>query len=223
MFRVMTTIAEDELVVISRKLKRGGHLLIREGPIAGLVIDVLRTVLQKDANRLALRFSNQGRVNMSATQIRKASDRAQHFAKFIRALPRKRPGTNPSRTRPANRASVRVFGQIVLLLDVRQNFFEQKSRVSVAKRIIFKTPVARRRIGCAIGSQPWFLARLCWKIAGIDEEANCDGHFLFVDQIVENSRHSISAIRFKIPTAILKNHHAGRFIRGILRRDINPP
>src|SRR2546423_4115531 len=41
-------LAEDELVVVLRELERGGHLLVRQRPVAELVVEVVRAVLRSE-------------------------------------------------------------------------------------------------------------------------------------------------------------------------------
>ena len=42
------------------------HLLIGQGPVTVLIVQVMTTTLQKNTQRLGLRFADQGRVVMSA-------------------------------------------------------------------------------------------------------------------------------------------------------------
>src|ERR1700722_20464126 len=53
---VVPAIAVDKVVVVMSKLERGGHFLIRQRPIAELVVDVSRAVLQEHANWLRRRL-----------------------------------------------------------------------------------------------------------------------------------------------------------------------
>src|SRR5438874_12027403 len=101
---------------------------------------------------------------MPPAKIREASDRADHFPKLIRPFPGYRPCANPARTGAADRMPFWVFGQMVLFLNFRQNFLQQESRITIAQRIVFKAPVARRRIWCAIPFDAWLLAGFRRKI-----------------------------------------------------------
>ncbi len=47
---VVRALAEDELIVPPRKLERGRHLLVRERPVAELVIEIVFAVLEEHAN-----------------------------------------------------------------------------------------------------------------------------------------------------------------------------
>ena len=46
----VAAVAEVELVVVAGELQRGGHLLVRQRPVAVEVVEVVRAVLQEDAD-----------------------------------------------------------------------------------------------------------------------------------------------------------------------------
>src|SRR2546423_11456133 len=103
MFSVVAAIAEFELIVIPCKFQRSGHLLVRERPTAVQVIQIIRAILQKNANRLLWRSPNDRGINVSTANIREAADVAQDFAKRICPFPSNSPGANSARTNAANR------------------------------------------------------------------------------------------------------------------------
>ena len=53
MVAVVRAVAEDELVILAGELEGGGHVLIGEGPVAVLVVEVVPAVLQEDADLAA--------------------------------------------------------------------------------------------------------------------------------------------------------------------------
>src|SRR2546426_11287216 len=144
MFAVVPFGAELEFVIVTHELQRRGHLLVRQRPVAVQVVEVFGAVLQKDANWFLLRFPNQRRIDIAAANVGEAADVTEHFAKFIGPLPGDGPRADAAGTDAANRAAVRVLGQVIFLPYLGQDFFEQKTGVLVAERIVFKTPVAAR-------------------------------------------------------------------------------
>ncbi len=74
MFSVVAAVSEDELVIVAGKFECSSHLLVREGPIAVLVVQIVGTVLQEDADRFAFRFANQSWVDMPAADVGEAAD-----------------------------------------------------------------------------------------------------------------------------------------------------
>ena len=58
-------VAELEPVVVARELQRCGHRLVGERPVAELVVEVVRAILQEHADRLLVRLADQARVDDS--------------------------------------------------------------------------------------------------------------------------------------------------------------
>src|SRR5262249_55717779 len=82
-FAVVATVAVDELVIVLGELQGGGHLLIRQGPVAGLIIQIMRAVLQEDSNRLPRGLTNLSRIHVAAADVGETPDMAQHLAKQV--------------------------------------------------------------------------------------------------------------------------------------------
>src|ERR1700722_7353799 len=58
--------AVDEFVIVALVLQRRGHLLIRQWPVAELIVDVVGPVLQKDANLLLLSLADDSGIDVAA-------------------------------------------------------------------------------------------------------------------------------------------------------------
>ena len=58
MFAAVAAVAVLELVVIPLELQRRGHLLISQWPVPVQVVEVSRSILQEDPQRLVLRLAN---------------------------------------------------------------------------------------------------------------------------------------------------------------------
>src|SRR5262252_10980482 len=84
-----------EFEIVLGVSQRFGHLLVGQGPIAMLIVQIVFAVLQEDADRFLRSLANQRLVIVSAFAQRrpagdvgKAADPRQNFAELIRALPR---------------------------------------------------------------------------------------------------------------------------------------
>src|SRR5687767_11942310 len=80
-FSTVPAVAEDELMIVAGELQRRGHFLVRERPVAVQIIEIIRAILQEDAERLRLllRFANEPRVHVAAADIGEAPDEADHL------------------------------------------------------------------------------------------------------------------------------------------------
>src|SRR5437764_5308249 len=144
MFSVVAAIAKFELVVVSGKFERRSHLLIRQRPTPMQVIQIIRAILQKYANRLFRRPPNERGIIVSTANVREAADMAQHSVERVRPLPRNGPGANSARTNAANRPAFGIFRDAITLLHRWQNFFHEKPRVEIPQRIVLVAPIAPR-------------------------------------------------------------------------------
>src|SRR5439155_17027357 len=95
--RRMAAVAENELVIVLGKLQGRGHLLVGQRPVAGVVIQIIGAILEKDADRLARGLADLSRIDISAADVREAADMAQDFAKQVGAFPGRGEGTDASR------------------------------------------------------------------------------------------------------------------------------
>src|SRR5207247_11240066 len=67
------------------------------------------------------------------------------------------------------------------------------------------------------------LVRRANSVSRIDEDADGDRYFLFVNEVVEDNGYMVAAVGAHVATAILKNHHASGPGGIVLRGHINPP
>src|SRR4051812_9872595 len=87
MAAVVGAVAVFEAAVVAGELQGGSHFLIRERPVAELIVQIVRAVLQEDAERFVLGLANLFRINVSATDVGKATDVAEDFAKRVGPFP----------------------------------------------------------------------------------------------------------------------------------------
>lgn len=87
MIAVVGTCAIHKFRVVFHESQGRVHLLIGQGPVTVLIVQVMTTTLQKNTQRLGLRFADQGRVVMSAPNVDEAAHVTQHFLKLVRSFP----------------------------------------------------------------------------------------------------------------------------------------
>lgn len=87
------TVYEFDVVFAERE--RCKHLLIPQGPVPMLIVQVAATVLEEDAERfLVAPFSNESGIVVSTANIDEASDVAENFPERIGTFPGDRKGAN---------------------------------------------------------------------------------------------------------------------------------
>ena len=69
MFAIVSTFPQDELVIITRELQCSGHVLVRQRPVAKLIVEIVAAVLQEDFERLFVGLTNEGRIDVTATDV----------------------------------------------------------------------------------------------------------------------------------------------------------
>ena len=92
----MKPVAPFKLEIISGKGQRFGQRLIRQRPIAVGIVQIVRAVLKKDADRFLLRLADQKRIDVAAANVGKASNQADDFAELIGSVPGNREGGDRS-------------------------------------------------------------------------------------------------------------------------------
>ena len=176
------------------------------------VVEVVRAVLQEDADGLLLRLANERGVNVSTADVREAADVAEHLAEGVGPFPRHCPRADAAAAVAAYSTSIGILCEIVGLADLRDDFVEQELRAGVAERIIFEAAIL-----------PALLARIGGgNLAGIDEDA--DGHrdLARSDEIVEHRRRAEIAVGGDEAAAVEKDHHASGLGGVVLLGDVNP-
>src|SRR6266852_5430392 len=78
----VTAVAVLEAVVVAPELQRGRHLLVRERPVPELVVEVVRAVLEEDADRPDRSLPDERGVDVSAADVREAADVADDLAEL---------------------------------------------------------------------------------------------------------------------------------------------
>ena len=144
--------------------------------------------------------------------MREPRNEAYDTAEIVRALPGSRKGAITAGGSAADSAKIWVGCQVIGFAHFGQDLFGEKARVPSGHRVVFIAAVKARLLGCASRR----------KYSGIDENADRNGHFALVNEIVEDDWGSRVTCFIDESPAILKDHYRRGFRRVILRGDVNP-
>ena len=142
-------LAEDEFVVVPGERERLGHLLVGQGPVAVVVVEVVGAVLEEDADRLLGGLADQGLVvvapfapGLAAGDVGEAADPREDLAELVRPLPGDGPGADAAAADAGDGAAVGVVAELDRLLDLGQDLLEQEPGVLVGERVVLDAPLA---------------------------------------------------------------------------------
>src|SRR5437867_3139454 len=85
---VVAAIAPGVVHVITRELKRRKHFLIREKPVASVIVQIVGAILKEHSDRPGFRLANQRRIIVASAEAHECADAGEDPAKGIRPLPR---------------------------------------------------------------------------------------------------------------------------------------
>ena len=126
-------------------------------------------------------------------------------------------GRDRTRARSTDSMHLRVFRNVVLLVEHRHQFFGDHSRVLVIESVVLGgsiacpiSPLLRSRLG------------LLRSASGIDEDTNHHRYLAAIDQIVHNVLRSNITILVLEGVAILKDHERCWNCCIVLRRNVYP-
>ena len=105
---VVAPFAIDQLIIIFPEFQRRGHFLICKWPIAVLVVQISRSILQENTNGTDFFFSDERLIVVSSANICKAPDMTQNFTKCIWPFPSDGESTDTTRANSANPSQVRI-------------------------------------------------------------------------------------------------------------------
>ena len=202
MISVVTAFAPIKFDVVLFKLQSRIHLLVRQGPIAMFVIQIVGPVLKINSNRLLVGFSNNARVSIAIANVGEAADMAKDFSKLVRSLPSDSERADSAAAGATDRAATGIIGDVVVLFDFGQNFVEQKFRVVIAERIVFDASVFGFRLPTG------FFGQFLFVVPGVNEHADRDRKLFTMNQVVENDRNAVVAILADVGMTVLKNHQS---------------
>src|SRR6184192_3738660 len=198
---------------ITRKDEGAFHRLVLHPPIAGVNIEVVRSILKENANWFRLELAYERRIAHAPTQIDISANRTEHARERARSLPSGSEGGDRtaalaangpivSITRKPDRAAVtRLSG-----LDIRQQFVVQEPRVRITESVVFIA---------AIETIQRCVAVRCFDDSGSDKDRDDNRQFLLLNEIVENGwRRETNAVLLHIKT--------GRRVWFVLCWNVNP-
>ena len=115
MLAVVGAFTEHELVIVTGELERGRHVLIRERPVAELIVEIIATILKEDAQGLLLRLANHGGIHIAATNVGEGTDVADHLAEGFGMLPGDGESADAAGTAAGDGALLGISGEVVAL------------------------------------------------------------------------------------------------------------
>ena len=180
---------------------------------------VVAAVLQEHTERLLLVFPHDVRVRVAAAiaKVDEAADDAQNLAKIVRPLPRNGERRNRTGTGAADTVPLRIFREVVFLVEHGHQFIDDHARVSIVEGVVFGRPVR-----VAIAPVAWRRFRLLGCPAGIDENGDHHGNLAPVDQVVQHVRRAQAAFHVFEGLAVLKDHQTRGNGRIVLSGHIDP-
>src|SRR5262249_14989469 len=98
-------VAPDHLVVVLLELEGGFHLLVAQGPVAVLVVEIAFAVLEEDADGLVLGLADDAGVAVAAADVGEAADVAEDLGGKVGALPGDGGGADVAGSGPADAAA----------------------------------------------------------------------------------------------------------------------
>lgn len=211
MLWAVPAVAVSELAVVALELQSRRHLLVGQRPVAPAHVQVRRATLQEHADGLLGGLADQRRVDMPAANIGEAANVTEHLAERVRPLPRHCERADSAGAHAAYAPPCCIGAKVVLGGYFRNYLFQQEAGVSPAERIVFDAALA------AVVAGRW---RSAWNIAGIDEDTDHHGDFLFVDKVVHDDGRSYLAA--DVTATILEDHHAGWLGGIVLGRNVHP-
>ena len=193
-FAAVPAVAPFVFQLIAGKLERALYHLVGDPPVAAVNVQVILTVLQKNAERLRLGFADERRNLVAAAQADVSADGRVNPVKRIGPVPSDVEGADRAGTGTGDASQVRVDAELYAVrpLDVWQQLVDQKLRVAVAHVVVLETSVEA-------GLGVFVLGR---HYAGIDEHADHHRDVAPVDEVVERVEGGAIDISF----AVLKHH-----------------
>src|SRR6185437_267823 len=111
LFATVSPFTPDMIYFITGKFQRPFHGFICLEPVSAVDIQVIRTILQKNADRLGFVFPDQDRITVGAAETGIGSDGAEYSGKFARMFPGGRKRTDSTAAGSADCTIVAVFGK----------------------------------------------------------------------------------------------------------------
>lgn len=211
-FCVVAFFADDHFVVVTRETEGGGQLEVAEGPAAPAVIEVSFSGLQVNADVSLFFEAYHGGVGVAPANVGETADMGDDFVEGVRAFPGDSEGADAAGADAADAATFGVVDQVVGLADFGENFVYDKTGVGVGEGVVFHGAVAT-------GFFAFFFRGV---FTGVDEDADGDGHFAFVDEVIEYGGGAEVAGEADVAAAVLEDHDASGGIGIVLSGYIKP-
>ena len=133
MLQVVSAFPIDELVIPTGESQGRCHLLVCQGPVTMIIVQVITTGLQEHLHRFDRCLADPTGVDMTTSYIGETADHTADLGKFIRALPSHREGADAPRASSADRSVRRLWGQVIILANRGEDLLQQQTGVLVAQ------------------------------------------------------------------------------------------
>ena len=185
-------------------------MFVGEGPVAVFVVEIVFAGEEVGANGFLLGLADEGGVSVAAADVDEGADPDEGLAEGVGLFPTGSPGADAAGGTTGDATHFGVLANVVALFDFGKNFFGEETGVGVAEGVVFDTAIA------------WFLSGLLFgESAGIDEDADGDGHVTLGDEVVEDGGGAERAVGCGVAEAVLKDHEGGGLGGVVLRREID--
>lgn len=201
-------------VFVAGEFESALHRLVGHPPIAAVDVEVIFAILEEDAEGLGFGFADEGGVVISSAEADVGSDHGVNAAEVVRPFPGGGEGGDGTGGSAAEGAVIGVGGELVVFKE-GDHFLDEKIGVVGAHAIVFEGAV---EAGLGV-----FISERGGDDAGVDEEADGDGHVAGGDEFVEG----IGDVAFFAGIAdeagsVLEDHEGGRLFRVIFCGDVDP-
>ncbi len=211
-FAVVRFGAHDEGVVVFGEVEGGGHLEVAEGPAAVAVTEVVFAFLEVDADVAFFLEADHGGVDVTAANVGEAADVGDDFVEGVGAFPGDGEGADAAGADAADGAALGIIDEGVGFGDFGDHFVEDEAGVDVREGVVFDAAVASGFVAFFGGGED----------AGVNEDADGDGHLAFVDEVVEYGGGAEVALEVDVGGAVLEDHDAGGVGGVVLGGDVDP-
>lgn len=205
----------DEFVVVAPEFQSFLHLQITQPPVPVLVVEILVTILEEDADVPLVFLANEGGVNVPSPDVGEAADMADYVLEEVGAFPGHGEGTDSSGAHSADGSAGRISGELVGFADLGKDFFFQKLGILRAEGVVFDAAVASLLV-----LPPLPALDLVGEETWIDEDADGQGDFLGGVKVVEDDGRPNESLFIDVGMTVLEDNDVGIFCPIILGGDV---
>mgnify|MGYP007101532562 CR=1 FL=1 len=201
-------------VLVAGEFESTLHRLVGHPPVASIDIEVVFAVLKEDAEGFGFGLADEGGVVVAAAKADVGADHGVDAAEVVGSFPGGGKGGDGSGGSAAEASVIGIPGDVVVLKK-GDHFLDEEVGVVGAHAVVFEGAV---EAGLGV-----FVSRGSGDDAGVDKEADGDGHVSGGDELVEG----IGNVAFFSGGAdetgsVLEDHEAGGLGGVVFGGDVDP-